>query len=138
MISGPPNTRVLPGLHTIFLREHNRICDRLVKEGFRNDDIIYQMARKEVGALIQAITYQEFLPAIGINLDKYTGYRLTVRPDITNIFATAGYRIGHTMVADDIFLRNSLLSGSGYWRTGSGRCFSGLPLQSLIISWNHF
>ncbi|HLA59957.1 MAG TPA: peroxidase family protein, partial [Puia sp.] len=31
-----------------------------------------------------------------------------VRPDITNIFATAGYRIGHTMVADDIFLRNNV------------------------------
>ena len=98
----------ITGLHTIFVREHNRICDRLVKEGFRNDEIIYQMARKEVGALIQAITYQEFLPAVGINLDKYTGYKLNVRPDITNIFATAGYRIGHTMVADDIFLRNDL------------------------------
>jgi hypothetical protein len=98
----------ITGLHTIFVREHNRICDRLVKEGFRNDEIIYQMARKEVGALIQAITYQEFLPAVGINLDKYIGYRLNVRPDITNIFATAGYRIGHTMVADDIFLRNNL------------------------------
>ena len=98
----------ITGLHTIFVREHNRICDRLVKEGLRNDEIIYQMARKEVGALIQAITYQEFLPAVGINLDKYTGYRLNVRPDITNIFATAGYRIGHTMVADDIFLRNDL------------------------------
>jgi peroxidase len=98
----------ITGLHTIFVREHNRICDRLVKEGIRNDEIIYQMARKEVGALIQAITYQEFLPAVGVNLDRYTGYRANVRPDITNIFATAGYRIGHTMVADDIFLRNNL------------------------------
>ena len=97
----------ITGLHTIFVREHNRICDRLVKEGFRNDEIIYQMARKEVGALIQAITYQEFLPAVGVNLDRYGGYRPNTRPDITNIFATAGYRIGHTMVADDIFLRNN-------------------------------
>jgi peroxidase len=96
----------ITGLHTIFVREHNRICDRLVAQGFRNDELIYQMARKEVGALIQAITYQEFLPAIGIPLDSYTGYRPNVRPDITNTFATAGYRIGHTMVADDIFLRN--------------------------------
>ncbi len=98
----------ITGLHTIFVREHNRICDRLVKQGLRDDELIYQMARKEVGALIQAITYQEFLPAIGINLSQYGGYRPNVRPDIANTFATAGYRIGHTMVADDIFLRNDL------------------------------
>jgi hypothetical protein len=98
----------ITGLHTLFVREHNRICDRLVKQGLQNDELIYQMARKEVGALIQAITYQEFLPAIGIYLSQYAGYRSNVRPDITNTFATAGYRIGHTMVADDIFLRTDL------------------------------
>jgi hypothetical protein len=75
----------IAGLHTIFVREHNRICDRLVKEGLKNDELIYQMARKEVGALIQAITYQEFLPAIGINLSSYAGYRVNARP-ISRIF----------------------------------------------------
>jgi len=94
----------IAALHTLFIREHNKICDRLRLEGFINDEIIYQMARKEVGALIQAITYQEFLPAIGIKLNKYYGYRQSVRSDITNTFATAGYRIGHTMVADDLLL----------------------------------
>jgi peroxidase len=97
----------IAGLHTLFVREHNRICDRLVAQGFKNDEFIYQMARKEVGALIQAITYQEFLPAIGVKLDNYAGYKPNVRPDIMNTFATAGYRIGHTMVADDILLRNN-------------------------------
>jgi hypothetical protein len=94
-------------LHTIFVREHNRICDRLVAQGVKGDELIYQMARKEVGALIQAITYQEFLPAMGVKLDNYAGYRPSVRPDIINTFATAGYRIGHTMVADEIFLYNN-------------------------------
>lgn len=94
-------------LHTLFVREHNRICARLTAQGIRNDEILYQMARKEVGALIEAITYQEFLPAIGITLRPYRGYSEAVRPDITNIFATAGYRIGHTMVADDILTRDN-------------------------------
>ncbi len=98
----------ISGLHTLFVREHNRICDRLAAQGLKNDELIYQLARKEVGALIQAITYQEFLPAIGIHLDNYSGYKPNVRPDIMNTFATAGYRIGHTMVADDILLRNNL------------------------------
>ncbi|HEY4965163.1 MAG TPA: peroxidase family protein [Puia sp.] len=97
----------ITGMHTLFVREHNRICDLLVAQGFKNDEIIYQLARKEVGDLIQAITYQEFLPAVGVVLDRYAGYKPNVRPDIMNTFATAAYRIGHTMVADDILLRNN-------------------------------
>ena len=68
---------------------------------------MYQRARKEVGAIIQAITYQEFLPAIGITLSPYRGYNPNARPDLANTFATAAYRIGHTMVADDILLRDN-------------------------------
>ena len=95
---------VLASIHTLFVREHNRICERLISQGMRNDEQIYQMARKEVGALIAAITYQEFLPALGIILQPYSGYKSFVRPDIMNTFATASYRIGHTMVSDDVVL----------------------------------
>ncbi|HKR07095.1 MAG TPA: peroxidase family protein [Bacteroidia bacterium] len=97
----------LLGLHTIFVREHNRFCDLLVAQGKTNDESNYQTARKYVGALIQAITYQEFLPAVGVTLSPYTQYKGAVRPDIMNTFATAGYRIGHTMVADEIALRDN-------------------------------
>jgi peroxidase len=97
----------LLSLQTLFMREHNKICDRLISEGVHGDEEIYQRARKEIGAIIQAITYQEFLPALGISLSSYTGYKPNVRPDIANIFATAGYRVGHTMVADDILLRDN-------------------------------
>lgn len=97
----------ITSLHTIFIREHNRICDRLYTQGYRNDEDIYQRARKEVGAIIQAITFQEFLPAMGLTLSNYRGYNYYERPDIANTFATAGYRIGHTMVADEIALRNN-------------------------------
>ncbi len=92
----------LLSLHTLFVREHNKICDRLYQEGKRQDEEIYQLARKEVGALIQAITYNEFLPAIGVTLRPYAGYNTSVQADIYNSFATASYRLGHTMVADDI------------------------------------
>ena len=98
---------VLSSIHTLFVREHNRICDRMVSQGLRNDELIYQMARKEVGALIEAITYQEFLPALGIVLQPYSGYKSYVRPDIMNSFATASYRIGHTMVSDDVVLADN-------------------------------
>ena len=95
---------VLTSLQTLFVREHNRICDRLVAEGLADDELMYQTARKEVGALIQAITYNDFLPAFGIDLQKYTGYHERVRPDIMNTFATASFRIGHTTVSDDVLV----------------------------------
>ncbi len=94
----------LTSLHILFVREHNKICDRLKSGGVRGDEELYQLARKEVGGLIQAVTYNEFLPAIGISLGKYQGYNPNVNPNIMNTFATAGYRLGHTMVADDILM----------------------------------
>lgn len=95
---------VLTSLHTLFVREHNRICDSLFRQGMRNDEQMYQIARKIVGAEIEAVTYQEFLPALGIILQTYSGYKDYVRPDIMNSFATASYRLGHTMVSDDVLL----------------------------------
>ena len=105
----------ITGLHLIFVREHNRISDRLRTQGLTNDEEIYQKARKEIGALIQAITYQEFLPAMGITLNNYSKYNSAVKPDILNSFATAGYRIGHTQVADLLAMRdnNCVVVGGG-------------------------
>ena len=95
---------VLASLHTLFMREHNRICDLLIASGQRDDEKNYQTARKVVGGLIQNITYTEFLPSLGVTLRPYRGYRNYVRPDLTNIFATAGFRLGHSMVADEVLL----------------------------------
>ena len=96
----------LTSLHTLFVREHNRICDDLLAQGYTDDEFIYQAARKRVGAYLQAITYQEFLPALGVFLAPYNGYRSNVRPDISNVFATAAYRLGHTMVPSELLLQD--------------------------------
>jgi len=110
-------------LHTIFVREHNRICDQLVAQGMTNDEDIYQKARKQVSGIIEAITFQEFLPAMGIILSPYTGYKSSARPDIMNTFATAGYRLGHTMVADDIALRDNTCDEVGPGDLNLGEVF---------------
>ena len=96
----------LTSLHTLFVREHNRICNQLKSQGINDDEEMYQLARKRVGAMIQAITYQEFLPALGIDISNYQGYRPNVKPDISNFFATAAYRLGHTMVTNELLLRD--------------------------------
>ncbi len=97
----------LTAMHTLFVREHNRICEELLGQGYNDDEMIYQIARKRVGAIIQAITYREFLPALGVYPRPYVGYRSNVRPDISNIFATAAYRLGHTMVPEELLLRDN-------------------------------
>lgn len=100
----------LIAIQTLFLREHNRITDALSSANPRlTDEQLYQQARRIVIAEIQAITYQEFLPALlGSNaLRPYLGYNPKVNPGITTEFSTAAYRIGHTLVNDDIdFLDN--------------------------------
>ncbi len=94
----------LTALHTLFVREHNRICDLLIAGGMTNDEEIYQKARQYVIGAMQAITYEEFLPALGINCRKYPGYNPKIQPDVSNIFSTAAYRLGHTMVTDELLL----------------------------------
>lgn len=52
-------------MHTLFVREHNRLAARIVEVYPDVDDEgVYQMARKLVIAEIQKITYDEFLPAL--------------------------------------------------------------------------
>jgi len=94
-------------MHTLFMREHNRLCEIIVTdepELTGNDEAIYQKARRTVGALMQVITYQEFLPAIlGENaISEYTGYNDAVNSGINNLFSTACYRLGHSMLSSSI------------------------------------
>lgn len=96
---------VLTSLHTLFLREHNRKATELkaANPGL-SDEEIYQRARKHVGALIQVITYQEFLPALlgERALPDYRGYQPNVNPQIANTFSTAAYRVGHSQVGTTV------------------------------------
>jgi Animal haem peroxidase/HYR domain/Secretion system C-terminal sorting domain/Lectin C-type domain len=113
-IAGDPRANehpVLTSLHTLFVREHNRICEGLKSSGY-SDEVIYQKARKEVGALIQVVTFGQWISSLGVNLQSYTGYKSAARPDIMNTFATAAYR-WHTMVENDIIFRNSSCNGVG-------------------------
>lgn len=80
---------------TLMAREHNRIVDML-PEALPEEEK-FQIARRVVGAEIQFITYNEFLPAMGVELAEYQGYDQNVNPAVTNEFATVGYR-AHSMV----------------------------------------
>lgn len=90
---------LLLSFHTIFVREHNRLCDELVKQyPDWSDEQLYQFARKLVGGIMQSIAYNEWLPTMGVDLPEYRGYNPTVNPGMTNVFSAAAFRLGHTLL----------------------------------------
>ena len=94
---------VLSSLHTVFVREHNRLAGEIaVANPTWTDEQVYQRARKIVGAQLQTVTYNEFLPALGIKLDPYAGYDEFLDAGIANEFSTAAYRLGHSMLSSPI------------------------------------
>jgi hypothetical protein len=85
----------LTAIHTLFAREHNRIVAALPRS--LSAQAKFEIARRLVGAEIQYITYTQFLPALGVELDPYEGYNSKVDAGLSNEFATVGYR-AHSMI----------------------------------------
>jgi hypothetical protein len=85
----------LTAVHTLFVREHNRIVSSLPRG--LTEEQKFQIARRVVGAEQQYVTYNEFLPALGVRLPRYRGYRPDVNASIGNEFATVAYR-AHSMI----------------------------------------
>ena len=93
----------LLSMHTLFVREHNRLADVIASaDATLDDEQIFQRARKIVGAQMAAVTYNEYLPSLGIQLGAYTGYDPAVNPDVTNEFSTAAFRLGHSQINNTI------------------------------------
>ncbi|RWS06651.1 Peroxidasin-like protein, partial [Dinothrombium tinctorium] len=101
----------LTSMHTIWLREHNRIAAELFRVNPHwNDEKIYQNTRKIISAAMQRITYGEFLPRI-LGLDYMNKYGLNLLNNgysndyddscsgtIFNEFASAVFRFGHSLI----------------------------------------
>jgi hypothetical protein len=100
----------LTALHTVFVREHNRIAAQLktLDDSLSNEEL-YQRARRLVGAQYQNVVYTEYLPTVlgeeamttyNLKLDAPSDYNPNADPSITNVFATAAYRFGHSQIQD--------------------------------------
>lgn len=91
----------LTAMHTVFVREHNRQARRIKRRRpHLSGNEIYERARAVVCAEIQVITYNEFLPVLlgPEALLPYAGYDPVVNPGISNMFSTAAFRFGHSML----------------------------------------
>jgi len=115
LTAGDVRALEMPGLatmHTLWLREHNRLASEIkVASGSLNDEEIFQIARKILIAEMQNIVYGEYLPVVlgeqamrkyDLELPKkqkeFSKYKSNTDPSITNSFATAAYRFGHSMI----------------------------------------
>ncbi|XP_046543359.1 chorion peroxidase-like [Haliotis rubra] len=110
--AGDDRVNVFPGLsvlHTVFVREHNRLVKELagVMPSTTPDDVLFEEARKIVSAIMQQITYREWLPIIvgPLAMRKYRltpgysfRYNFTQNPTIYNVFASAAFRYGHSTI----------------------------------------
>ena len=100
----------LGGLHVVFLRLHNIIAKQIRYFSKMSSPNVFLETKKIVGALLQQITYGEYLPLIlskktrkSLDLDlkpwgywkKYDG---NVNPTVKNVVATAALRFGHSQV----------------------------------------
>jgi hypothetical protein len=91
----------LTATHTLFAREHNRIVSLLPSWISQQDK--FQLARAVVIAEQQYITYNEFLPAMGLTLPAYSGYNEFLDPALSHEFASTGYR-AHSQIHGEIEL----------------------------------
>ena len=151
-IAGDVRALEMPGLasmHTLFAREHNRLCN-LIKEAEPswNDETIYQNARRILIAEYQSITYGGYLPAVlgddnmgSLKLKKSgSNYNAKTNPGMTNEFATASYRFGHSMIQGLIKLfypdgsgyEGEYFLSENYFNTGTYREYMDSILMGLV------
>ena len=97
----------LTAINTLFVREHNRIAEEILNDNPEfSDEEIFQMARKINTAIIQSITYNEFIPSLGIELEPYVAYDKSVNPQISHLFSVVAFRIGHSQIGEQFVLVN--------------------------------
>ena len=124
-VAGDSRAIEMPGLaamHTVMMREHNRLalllgqvcCDE-------EDEFVYQRTRRIVMAEWQNIIYGEYLPLLlgpeamqkyHLSVDKRSAYSPKVNPAIRNGFTTAAFRFGHSMVWNNVTMVNQ--GGQGF------------------------
>jgi len=117
-LAGDPRVNeqtVLAMIHTLFVRNHNFIAHEMQKVNPHwNDETIFQETRHINAAMVQHITYNEFLPMVlgkevmqrhGLILNKngyFDGYDPLTNPSVATGFTSAAFRFGHSLLPSTI------------------------------------
>nr|CAH0108178.1 unnamed protein product [Daphnia galeata] len=102
---------MLVALHTIMMREHNRIALELSKiNSHWDDEKLFQETRHIVAAIVQQITYNEFLPMVlgkevmeryellGERQGMLNKYNPKLEATLPTAFFAAAFRFGHSLI----------------------------------------
>ena len=117
-LTGDPRVNeqtVLCLIHTMMIRQHNRMAaDLAAINPHWGDETLFQEARHINAAIIQHITFNEYLPMVlgrealhrhGLvlyNDGYFDGYDPAVNPSAGQGFTTAAYRFGHSLLPSTI------------------------------------
>ncbi|KAJ2939225.1 hypothetical protein O0L34_g8537 [Tuta absoluta] len=147
--SGDARVNEHPGLvaaHIVWLRQHNRMAQELAHlNPHWSDEKIYQETRKIVGAMVQHITYREFLPIVlgadvmrlfelePLTKGQYRDYDPKTNPSPASSFGSAAFRFGHSLVQpsmmrydrfhrpmhNNVSLHDEITNPSNIWSIGA-------------------
>ena len=120
----------LASIHTLWVREHNRVARRLSRRLRRRnvvltDEDLYQRTRRIVIAEMQNVVYGQWLREVvgpeiyeNLHLDPTSdsSYDPEVDPSIYNSFAAAAFRFGHSMIQDFFVNVAATTSARSSWR----------------------
>ncbi|CAI4227172.1 unnamed protein product [Auanema sp. JU1783] len=121
-LAGDFRNSLHPGLiplHTVYIKEHNRIARELAKRQTRwSDETLFQETRRIVIAQYQHHVYSFYLPKLlGRNtMDRFdltpktrgeTDYDDKLNPSVTAEFAGAAFRFGHSQARKDLVRKSN-------------------------------
>lgn len=139
----------LTSMHTLLMREHNRVAKELSYiNPHWDDERLFQEARQVVVAELQHITFNEFLPLVigkekiyeyGLELEHpgryYQGYDSKINAGIRVEFQAAAFRYGHSILPSYIERYNKYHQKIGkFW----AQLPSGSSLFIIARVVNHF
>ncbi|CAG8853474.1 30950_t:CDS:2, partial [Gigaspora margarita] len=90
-------------IQTIWIREHNRLCDELYQlhGSSWTDEQYFQEARRWVIAFYQKAVAEEYFGALsGRPLPAYQKYDPNLKPGVDTFFTTVAFRYSHSELSD--------------------------------------
>ena len=118
-------------VHTLFMREHNRIARHLAQLNSQwSDDQIFEETRRILVAQLQHITYNEFLPSILgnqmiekydlqlLNTGFYKNYSINKNPSIGNAVGSAVFAFIYTAIPSNMERYSQELQNLGSIKMG--------------------